>query len=130
MKRQRVRKLEKTDIKHKKALTDLQFLKVCEDHNVIPKFLRFKVANATLRTCLTYKRYQKKLLLEEIYNKNLLVSQLNRDLTFLYKNVISALNIINFNHILNISLMSNEKELERMKFRHLPKLKSFIPNFS
>ena len=26
--------------------------------------------------------------------------------------------------------MSNEKELERMKFRHLPKLKSFIPNFS
>ena len=29
------RKFEKTDIKHKKALIDLQFLKTCEDHNVI-----------------------------------------------------------------------------------------------
>ena len=52
-----VRKFEKTDIKHKKALLDLQFLKICEDHNVIPKFLCFEVANATLRTSLTYKRY-------------------------------------------------------------------------
>ena len=33
-----VRKFEKTGIKHKKALLDLQFLKICEDHNVIPKF--------------------------------------------------------------------------------------------
>ena len=41
-----VRKFEKTDIKHKKALLDSQFLKICKDHNVIPKFLRFKVANA------------------------------------------------------------------------------------
>ena len=82
-----VRKFEKTDIKHKKALLDLQFLKICEDHNVIPKFLCFKVANASLRTSLTYKRCQKKLLREEIYNKKLLVSQLDRDSKLLYKNV-------------------------------------------
>ena len=55
-----VRKFEKTDIKHKKALLDLQFLKICEDHNVITKFLRFKVANSTFRTFLTYKPCQKK----------------------------------------------------------------------
>ena len=53
-----VRKFEKTGITHKKTLLDLQFLKMCEDHNVIPKFLRFKVANASLRTSLTYKRCQ------------------------------------------------------------------------
>ena len=99
-----VRKFEKTDIKHKKALLDLQFLKICEDHNVIPKFLRFKVANATLRTSLTYKRCQKKLLREEIYNKKFLVSHLDRDSKFLYKNVKSVLNIIN-------SLMSNKKKI-------------------
>ena len=51
-------KFEKTGITHKKTLLDLQFLKMCEDHNVIPKFLRFKVANASLRTSLTYKRCQ------------------------------------------------------------------------
>ena len=33
-----VRKFEKTNVKHKKALLDLQFLKVCEDHNVIANF--------------------------------------------------------------------------------------------
>ena len=30
-----VRKVEKTDIKNKKRFLDLQFLKICEDHNVI-----------------------------------------------------------------------------------------------
>ena len=41
---------------------------IYEFHNVILNFLRFNVANATLRTSLTYKRCQKKLLSEEIYN--------------------------------------------------------------
>ena len=125
-----VTKFEKADIKHKNVLLDLQFLNICEDHNVIPKFLRFKVANATLRTSLIYKRCQKKLLREEIYNKNLLVSQLDRDSKLRYKNVKSALNIIDFHHVLNISLMSIEKELEQIKFRHLSKMKNLIPTFS
>ena len=48
-----IRKFEKTDIKHKKALLDLQFLKVCEDHNVIPKFLHSNVADAPLCSYLS-----------------------------------------------------------------------------
>ena len=42
----------------------------------------------------------------------------------------SALNILDFHHVLNISLIANEKESERIKFRNLSKLKNFIPNFS
>ena len=90
----------------------------------------FRVANATLHTSLTYKQSQKKLLHEEIYNKNYLVSQLDRDSKLLYKNVKSALNILDFYHVLNISLIANEKESERIKFRNLSKLKNLIPNFS
>ena len=30
-----VRKFEKIDIKHKKTLLDPEFLKICEDHNII-----------------------------------------------------------------------------------------------
>lgn len=41
---------------------------IYEFHNVILNFLRFNVANATLRTSLTYKRCQKKLSRKEIYN--------------------------------------------------------------
>ena len=40
------------------------------------------------------------------------------------------LNVIDFHHVLNISLMSNEKVLERIEFRHLSKLKNLIPNCS
>ena len=48
----------------------------------------------------------------------------------LYNNVKSNLNLIDFHHVLNISLISNEKELEQIKFRHLSKLKNLIPNFT
>ena len=125
-----VRKFEKTDIKHKKALLDLQFLKICEDHHVIPKFLRFKVANSNLRSSSTYRRCQRKLLWEEVYNKRLVVSKLDKESKSLYNNVKSNLNLIDFHHVLNISLISNEKELEQIKFRHLPKLKNLIPDFT
>ena len=63
-----VKELEKADTKHKKALLDLQFLKIWEDYNVIPKFLRFKFANSNLRSSSTYRRCQRKLLREEIYS--------------------------------------------------------------
>ena len=72
-----VRKFEKTDIKHRKALLDLQFSKIREDHSVIPKFLR----------C------QRKLLREEIYNKRLVVSKLDKESKLLYNNVKSNLNL-------------------------------------
>ena len=65
-----------------------------------------------------------KLLREEICNKKLLVSLLDRDLKLLYENVKSVLSIINFHHVLNISRMCNKKELEQIK------LKSLIPNSS
>ena len=109
-----VRKFEKTDIKHKKALLDLQFSKICEDHSVIPKFLR----------C------QRKLLREEIYNKRLAVSKLDKESKLLYNNVKSNLNLIDVHHVLSISLISNERVLEQIKFSHLSKLKNLNHNFT
>ena len=67
---------------------------------------------------------------EEIYNKRLVVSKLDKESKLLYNNVKSNLNLIDFHHVLNISLISNEKELEQIKFRHLSKLKNLIPNFT
>ena len=125
-----VRKFEKTDIKHKKALLDLQFLKICEDHHVISKFLCLKVDNYNLRSPSTYTRCQRKNLWEEIFNKRLVVKKLDKESKSLYNNVKSNLNLIDFHHVLNISLISNEKELEQIKFRHLSKLKNLIPNFT
>ena len=48
----------------------------------------------------------------------------------LYNNVKSNLNLIDFHNVENISLISNEKELEQTEFRYLSKLKNLIPNFT
>ena len=82
-----------------------------------------------MRSCSTYRRCERKLLQEEVYNKRL-VSKLEKECKSLYNNVKSNLNLIDFHHVLNISLVSNEKDLEQIKFRHLSKLKSLIPNFT
>ena len=39
----------------------------------------------------------------------------------------SNLNLIDFLHVLNISLVSKEKEFEQIKFMHLSKLKNPYP---
>ena len=125
-----VRKFEKTDIKHKKALLDLQFLKICEDHNFISKFLPLKVASSNLRSPSTYTGCQRKHLGEEIFNKRLAVNKLEKESKSLYNNIKSNLNLIDFHHVLNISLISNEKELEQIKLKPCSKLKNLIPNFT
>ena len=56
-----VRKLEKLDFKHKKAQVDLEFLQTCKKNNVIPKFLRFKLANRQLSSSHAYNICQKKI---------------------------------------------------------------------
>ena len=83
-----------------------------------------------MRSFSTYRRCQRKLLREEIYNKRLVVSKLDKESESLYNNVTSNLNLIDFHHVLNVSLISNEKALEQIKFRYLSKLKNLIPNFT
>ena len=62
----RIRKLEKLDYRIRKIELDLEFLCECNDNNVIPKFLNFRVANNNLKFSTTYKQCQSNLLREEI----------------------------------------------------------------
>ena len=69
---------------------------------------------------------KKRILREEIYNKKLVVIKLDRESKLLYNDVKFNLYLIDFNHVLNDSLITNEKELEQTKFRYLSKLKKLI----
>ena len=93
----------------------------------LSEFLHFSVSNSNLRSSI-YRRCQRKLLQEETCNKRLVVSKLEKESKPLCNNVKSNLNLIDFHHVLNISLISNEKKLEQIKFRHLSKFKNLIPN--
>ena len=66
----------------------------------------------------TYRQCQKKVLREETWNKKIVVSQIDRESKLLY-NVKSNLNLTDIHHFLNISLISNAKELEQINFRDL-----------
>ena len=110
-----VRKLEKLDFKHKKAQLDLVFLRTCKKNNVIPKFLRFKLANRQLSSSRAYNICQKRLLNEEISNKHKLVRTLAFNLTSLEKNLKCVLNIIDFVHITTVFLTSNNKNILKVR---------------
>ena len=60
-----IRVLEKLDFQCRKPLLDLS----CRNNNVIPKFLHFKVSNKQLRSSAAYIACQKRLLNQEILNK-------------------------------------------------------------
>ena len=47
-------KFEKYDFKYKKAILDLDFLMIFKEKNIIPKFLRFKVAKRQLQLVFKY----------------------------------------------------------------------------
>ena len=60
------RRLEKTEYRYKKCRVDLEFLHTCQDHNLIPKFLNFRLYNERLKTTQLYRDFQRKLLAQEI----------------------------------------------------------------
>ena len=51
-----LRKLEKLDYKVCKNQGDLEFLKLCQENGLTPKFLNFKLANKNLRYSNSYKQ--------------------------------------------------------------------------
>ena len=63
------RKLERIDLKLKKASLDLEFLETCKKYETIPKFLYFKTYNRKFNSTLLYKSFQFKLLDFEINSK-------------------------------------------------------------
>ena len=110
-----VRKLEKIDVKHKKAQLDLKFLQTCRKNNVIPKFLRFKLGNRQLSLSHVYNICQKRLLYEEISNKHKLVRRLAFNLTSLRNDLKCVLNITDFVHITKVFLTNNNNNILKVR---------------
>ena len=72
---------EKVDIKHYKPALELNLLQTCWSFNVIPKCLKFRVANKRLQRSQAHQKCLNHLLLTEINNNKenlkLLVQELS-----------------------------------------------------
>ena len=65
-----LRKFESSDFKLRKCILDIGFIEKCIQNNLIPKFVQFKVTNRNLRDSKAYKQCQRKLLRQELSEKN------------------------------------------------------------
>ena len=104
--------MEKLDYRLRKAELDLEFLCKCNDNNVIPKFLNFRVTNNHLKFSTTYKQCQSNLLREEIRQKKSTARILQKEFTSLKSSLQNELNLIDFAHVSTLFFGINDKILK------------------
>ena len=107
------RRFQRTERKLGKAKLDLTFLTKCKIHGVIPRFLRFKVANCQLRNSFTYQQCQKKLLDEEIRIKNARIRTLKDELLDANSSLRSHVSYLDILHLKSVSDRENTIYLKR-----------------
>ena len=94
----RIRKLEKLDYRLRKAELGLQYLCKCDDNNVIPNFLNFRLANSHLKYSSTYRLCQLNILREEIRQKKSTLINLQKEFSSFKVSLQNKLNLIDFAH--------------------------------
>ena len=109
---QLLRKLEKLDYKHRKAKLDLEFLLSCQEKEVIPNFLYFKLANKRLQTSEAYRNFQNRLLSEEINEKKRRIEQTSKSINLTGNELRRTLNWVDYVHISTKFLLQNDKGLK------------------
>ena len=121
----RIQKLEKLDYRLRKAELDLQFLCKCDDSNVIPNFLNFRLANSHLKYSSTYRLCQLNLLREEIRQKKSTLRNLQKEFSSLKVSLQNELNLIDFAHIstlffgINDKILKSKSSVQQKKFYKL-----------
>ena len=97
-----IRKFEKVDFKFKKATLHLDFLYYSRNNNLIPTFLKFKLANKTLANSDVYKLCKNKLLTAEIEEKKRVINEHKNHHYKLLTEIKQQVNPIDFAHISSI----------------------------
>ena len=110
-----IRKFEKVDFKFKKATLDLDFLYYCCNNNLIPTFLKFKLANKMLDNSDVYKLCQQKLLTAKIEEKKRVINEHKNHHYKLLTKIKQQVNPIDFVDISSIFLICNDKNIQKCK---------------
>ena len=107
----KIRRFEKCDFKLRKCHLDLRFLLDCKKNGVIPKFLRFKLANRHLKNSHVYKKCQIRLLEEEIKSKRKRINTLEKDTQRVKEELQRTLSVLDFSYICSLFLVANDKSI-------------------
>ena len=111
----KIRRLEKLDYTLRKCDLDIEFLQICLENNLVPKFVKFKVTNNALKTSKAYKDCQLKLLKQELSNKRSLRRTKNNELKKLKDELVRRMSLVDFTHIISLFTRSNDATLSKCK---------------
>ena len=95
---------------------------MCRNNNVIPKSLHFKVSNKQLQPSAAHITCQKRLLNQEILNKQKAVKLPKPILETVKRNLNAKINYIDYVHLCTIFLVSNDKNISKVKNTQSKKL--------
>ena len=104
----------------------MDFLPTSQHSNVIPKFLRFKLANRNLRSFSVYNTCWNRLLEEEIKIKKNKIKQHFLELSSVKNQLQSEIIFYNFCHVRTLFLNINNKKLNRAKSIQNTKLSNLV----
>ena len=93
----------------------MDFLQTCQHRNVVPKFLRVKLANRNLRSSSAYKTCQKRLLKEEINIKKNKIKQHLLERNSVKKQLQFEISFFDFSQVCALFLNIDNKKLNRSK---------------
>ena len=117
--------MEKLDYCLRKAELDLQFLCKCDDGNVIPNFLNFRLANSHLKYSPTYRLCQLNLLSKDIRQKKSTLICLQKEFSSLKVSLQNELSLIDFPHVstlffgINDMILKSKSSVQQKKFYKL-----------
>ena len=100
------------DYKIRKVELDICFLRKCESKDVVPNFLKFRLANKNLKNSMTNRKYQRQLLKAETDSKESRLKVLRNKFNHVKCELQIILNFIDFADICSLFLLSNDQSLE------------------
>ena len=101
------------DYKIRKVELDICFLRKCESKDVVPNFLKFRLANKNLKNSLTNRKCQRQLLKAETDSKESRLKVLRNKFNHVKCELQIILNFIDFADICSLFLLSNNQSLEK-----------------
>ena len=100
---------ENFDLKIRKSLCDIEFLNVCLENELTPKFLNFKLYRKDLRNTSQFQKFQQKLLNNELFDKTKKLKKLRSDFKICSDQLKSLVSFLDFSHLLNFIRNVNKK---------------------
>ena len=94
-----LRKFEKLDYKVHKNQGDLEFLKLCQENGLTPKFLNFRLAKNNLRYSNSYKTVSALLLKVETKSKVSILARQKKEFDKVKSAIQSKVSIFDFAHV-------------------------------